>query len=339
VRKAATPLKLLVAGAVILVATVLALVQIRSSDYLLLPDPAHPAAPLVTVQGGHDRSGPGGIYFVDVLERQASVLEKLIPPLRGDGASLVKPTAVIPPGANAEVARRVAQAQMTTSQQFAAAVALRSLGYPVTARASGVVVDAVVPESDAKGRIVPGDVVVGVNGKPTMTIESLLTAIRSHRIGDRVFVQFRRAGKLGVAAVRLTRAAAGSPIPVVGLSQIEQAATVKLPRRVRIKAGRVGGPSAGLAFALQIRDELGRDVTRGNRVVATGAIGLNGDVEPVGGIKQKTFGARKAHADVFLVPAGSNAREARRYANGLRIIPVRTYTQALRSLARLPPKR
>jgi PDZ domain-containing protein len=339
VRKRATPLQLLVVGSVILVATVLALVQIRSSDYLLLPDPAHPAAPLVTVQGGHDRAGSGGVYFVDVLERHASVLEKLIPQLRGDGASLVKPTAVIPPGANAEVARRVARDQMETSQEFAAAVALRSLGYPVKARASGVLVDAVVPESDANGKIVPGDIVVGVDGKPTSTIESLFTRIRSHRIGDVVVVRFRREGEPREARVRLTRAAPGSQIPVVGLSQLEQAATVRLPRRVTIKAGRVGGPSAGLAFALQIREELGRDVTRGNRVVATGAIGLDGDVEPVGGIKQKTFGARKAHADVFLVPAGANAREARRYAGDLRIIPVATYAQALRSLAKLPPKR
>ena len=56
-------------------------------------------------------------------------------------------------------------------------------------------------------------------------------------------------------------------------------------------------------------------------------------------MKQKTFGAREAKADVFLVPAGDNAQEARRYANGLRIIAVKSFPQALRVLATLPPKR
>jgi PDZ domain-containing secreted protein len=55
-------------------------------------------------------------------------------------------------------------------------------------------------------------------------------------------------------------------------------------------------------------------------------------------VKQKTFGARQAKADVFLVPAGDNAQEAKRYANGLRIIPVKSFPQALRALATLPLK-
>jgi PDZ domain-containing secreted protein len=55
-------------------------------------------------------------------------------------------------------------------------------------------------------------------------------------------------------------------------------------------------------------------------------------------VKQKTLGARKAGVDVFLVPAGENAREARRYAKDLPIIPVHNFQQALRALATLAPK-
>jgi len=62
-------------------------------------------------------------------------------------------------------------------------------------------------------------------------------------------------------------------------------------------------------------------------------------VTSIGGIKQKTIGARKSHVDVFLVPVdGDNARDAKRYANGLRIIPVKSFQQALQALATLPPK-
>jgi PDZ domain-containing protein len=66
---------------------------------------------------------------------------------------------------------------------------------------------------------------------------------------------------------------------------------------------------------------------------------LDGSVEPIGGVEQKTYGARRAHADVFLVPAaGDNAADARRYAHGLRIIAVKSFPQALRALATLPSK-
>ena len=85
-------------------------------------------------------------------------------------------------------------------------------------------------------------------------------------------------------------------------------------------------------------EQLGRDVDRGYKVAATGQIELDGAITPIGGVKQKTFGAREAKADVFLVPAGDNAREARRYAHGLRVIAVKTFPQALRALATLPRK-
>jgi PDZ domain-containing protein len=117
----------------------------------------------------------------------------------------------------------------------------------------------------------------------------------------------------------------------------EQAATFKLPIRVSIDAGNVGGPSAGLAFALEVMQKLGRNVTHGYRVAATGEIELNGDVSPIGGVRQKVADAHKADVDVLLVPAGENAKVARHYATKhLRVIPVRTFGQALEALAGLP---
>jgi len=82
--------------------------------------------------------------------------------------------------------------------------------------------------------------------------------------------------------------------------------------------------------------KLGRNVLHGHKVAATGEMELNGQVGPIGGIKQKTYGVRQAGADVFLVPAGQNARDARRYAGPVHIIPVRNIDQALRALATLP---
>ena len=122
--------------------------------------------------------------------------------------------------------------------------------------------------------------------------------------------------------------------PVIGVV-VTQNASIDLPLSVKINAGSVGGPSAGLAFALDLLEQLGRDVDHGRRVAATGEIELDGTVAPIGGVEQKTIGVRRAGIHVFLVPAGDNAAEARRYADGLRIVPVKNFQQALQALATL----
>ena len=86
--------------------------------------------------------------------------------------------------------------------------------------------------------------------------------------------------------------------------RVGQDAEIKLPIDVDIDLGDVGGPSAGLAFALDILEELGRNADRGHTVAATGEIELDGSIRPIGGVKQKMFGVRHSGADVFLVPAG-----------------------------------
>jgi Lon-like protease len=125
-----------------------------------------------------------------------------------------------------------------------------------------------------------------------------------------------------------------SPQAKIGVI-LEPAIDIELPFPVRIDAGNVGGPSAGLAFALDVLEELGHNVLHGHKVAATGEIFADGTVGPIGGIKQKTIGAREAGVDAFLVPAGENARDARQGADGLRIIPVESFAQALHALATL----
>src|SRR5438094_9362838 len=104
------------AGLALVAAIVLYLVP--SNDYLLLPDRAHPVAPLVRVQGGHTPSGPGGIYFVDVFERRASMFESLFPWIHS-GSTLVPANLIIPPGVSDNAAREADLREMTISQKVA----------------------------------------------------------------------------------------------------------------------------------------------------------------------------------------------------------------------------
>ncbi len=76
---------------------VFALWRIPTGDYIFLPDHAHPVAPLVDVAGGHEPRNGGGIYFVDVLIRKATLLEELFGGLE-NGATLYAPSQVVPPG-------------------------------------------------------------------------------------------------------------------------------------------------------------------------------------------------------------------------------------------------
>jgi len=326
------PLAGLVVG--LLLVTVVALYLIPSSDYLLLPDIAHPVAPLVRVQGGRNPTGPGSIYFVDVIERRASMLESLFPWIHSDG-TLVPANLIVPPGTTDRDVRRVDLQEMATSQQVAAAVALRQLGYKVAARPNGVLVSVIELGSHAAGVLQPDDVITAVDGAPTPTVSSLRRRLAGAKIGQTVTLHVRRGVRRLVLRVKTIADPLAPKRAIVGFTP-DQSARITLPRRVSIDAGNVGGPSAGLAFALEVMAKLGRDVTRGHRVAATGEIELNGAVAPIGGVKQKVFDARKAGADVFLVPAGENAAEARRYASGLRIIPVKSFPQALRALATLP---
>jgi len=336
VTRALTPLRLAGVLAGLILAAAIVLYLVPSNDYILLPDTAHPVAPLVTVKGGHDPKGPGGILFVDVFERRASVFESLFPWIH-KGATLVPARLIVPPGVSDKAVRQADLHAMTISQKVAAAVALRRLGYKVVAKPSGVIVAALDERSHAVGKVQPSDLIVSVNGTPTRTIAKLRAILATVNVGETVTLVILRGAQHHTIAIKTIADTRNAKRAIVGFAP-EQAAEIKLPVKVQIDAGNVGGPSAGLAFALEVMEELGRDVDHGYRVAATGALELDGAVTPIGGVKQKTFGVRNADADVFLVPAGDNAREARRYADGLRIIAVKSFPQALRALATLPRK-
>ena len=317
---------------------VVALYLIPSNDYLFLPDPAHPVAPLMRVQGGHNPTGPGGIYFVDVFERRATELESLFPWIRS-GATLVPASRIVPPGVSDAALRRADLRQMSISQRVAAAVALHQLGYHVVARPAGVIVDYAEPGSHAVGKLEPADVVVSVDGRPTLTVGALHKQLAGVHPGATVTLGVQRGGNSLAVRVQTIADPRDHRHALIGFLLAGESANIHLPIEVQITSGDIGGPSAGLAFALEVMEKLGRNIDHGYRVAATGTISLNGAVGTIGGVKQKTIGARDAKADVFLVPAGDNATEARRYANGLRIIAVQSFPQALRALATLPPKR
>ena len=303
-----------------------------ADDYLFVPDRAKPLADKVEVEGER-ASAKGDVYYVDLFVRRIRLLEQLLPFTRPEGSSFVSEEVLAPSGETDAERDRQNAADMERSEETAAVVALRELGYDVVATPRGVLVTSVAPDVPAAEVLEPGDVLVAVDGVAVKTPAELRARIGTREPGDTLTLSVRREDKKPVQVKVRTIASPDDPTrPIVGIL-IEQEADVKLPFEVDIDLGRVGGPSAGLPFALEIARQLGRNVTNGCRIAATGALALDGTVIPIGGVKQKTVGARRADVDYFLVPAGENAEDAQENADGLEIIPVESFQQALQKLA------
>ena len=329
--------RLLAGGGILLALGAFLLWTLPSPDYLVLPNSAQPLNGRVHVEGGREPRGPGGIYYLDVTERRARWLEHIFAFARPDGASLLSASEVVPSGSSFESERRQNLAEMKRSEEVAAAVALRQAGFEVRARRTGVLVEAVLLDVPAAKVLKEEDVVVSVDGKPTLTIAQLRNILAPLRPGTVVSLRVRRAGRVLSLKVE-TIADPRASRTILGIFRASQSADISLPIHVAIDLGGVGGPSAGLPFALDVYEQLGHKIDHGLKVAATGELDLDGTVGPIGGVKQKTFGAREAGVDVFLVPAGENATEARKYAGRLRVVPVESFQQALHVLATLSQK-
>ena len=327
------------AGVVLAVIALIVLYLIPSDKYyVFLPDRAHALQPLVRIQGERPASGSGGVYFVDVRFRKARLLEDLLHRPLERNASLLPVQAVLG-DVSAKQQARIDVAEMAESQKIAAALALKRLGYRVRIRLPKVIVRGVFRTAPAHRVLKAGDQLLAVNGRPVHSLGRLHTLIASHRPGDRLRIRYLRSGRAAAATITTIASLDDKSDAAIGILVDDAGGSIgKLPLRVRINTGDVGGPSAGLAFALDLMEEFGKDVDRGYKVAATGELDFDGSVLPIGAVKQKTIGAREAGVDVFLVPAGSNARVARKYADGLQVIPVQSFPQALRALATLPLK-
>ena len=325
------PTVALLAGALLLVvATVLYVAP--SDQYILLPDEPRALDPLVVVRSEKPNTDAGGIYYVAVDVRKASLLEELFPSLQ-EGSTLVPDEVFNPTGVDERVRRRAELREMQRSQRYATAVALKALGLPVRIEPVGARVAQTLRGYPARGKLRAGDLIVSIDGKPVTVPDDLTRILRKRKPGESIALRVRRRGRMRDVKILTVPNPANPEVPFLGIELSEP--TITLPFPVKFDLGQVGGPSAGLAFALDLAEELGRDVDRGRRVAATGEIGLDGSVRAVGGIKQKTIGARQSDMDLFLVPV-ENAAEARRYAGDLRVVPVDSYQQALQVLATAP---
>lgn len=303
--------------------------------YLEAPGPSYCERDVIAVEGKAIH-GKGCFYALTVQLKPANWAERIFPRFRNSDTLV--------PG---EKIRRYQftygntnvpfwSASLEYSEKVAEAVALRNAKYRVLVEPLGVRVGAInSPAARTLDAFV--DTIVAVNGHPTLTMERLQAVIRRQRPGAALRLTVLRNDARTRITVR-TNATRSSPAAAIG-AYLEQALNVTSPIGIDFNYPyEGGGPSAGLAFALALADRLGPKIDRGYQIAATGQLELDGRVEPIGGVKQKVRAAQRAGAEIFLVPAGENAAEAQRNAGKMKIIPVTSFQQALRKLAKLPPR-
>jgi PDZ domain-containing protein len=225
-------------------------------------------------------------------------------------------------------------AQMDTSKQQALGVAFEELGYDAISGQGAEVVQ-VTAGTPAGMSLAAGDLIVAIDDVAVTSHYDVIEQLADRRPRTPVELTVDPAGPVGSGTMALTLdAAPGQPeLAFLGATLATREPRFDFPFPVDIALEEVGGPSAGLAFTLEVIDALTPgDLTGGQRVAATGTIELDGSVGRVGGVAQKTAVAAQADVDLLLVPR-AELDEARRLADGLVVEAVDNLSGALRVLA------
>ena len=233
------------------------------------------------------------------------------------------------PGTTGEEVDEENAAAMTSSQESAVAAALTLLDIDYTQELS---VADVVEGSPAEGVLQDGDTVVAVGEEPIDGIDTLRAALNGIG-GGTAEVTVRRNGS--EVTEKITPRLAESGTYQLG---IQLATTYDFPFEVKIGEGieKVGGPSAGMMFALGIVDRLTPEqLTDGKHFAGTGTIDAAGNVGPIGGIRQKLIGASDAGARYFLAPEANCAEVAGHIPDGLAVVSVSTLSEARDAVEKL----
>jgi Lon-like protease len=315
------------AGVTALVLLVFGLNFYRLPVVALTPGPAEDVLARVKVEGGTPvYDSKGKLYLTSVgIDDDVRFYEALLD-LANRDVELRPRAELFPDGDSSDEIDRENVQLMDHSKRIAQVVALRKLGHKV--EPSGVEVGDVVRGAPADGRLEAGDQILRVDGRKVASIDQVRAAITSHRSGEQVAFLVARDATHTSVAVRVA-AADGQPRVGVELRELFEV----LPVKVSIETENIGGPSAGLMFALSIIDRLTpEDLTGGRRIAGTGEISIDGEVLPIGGVAEKLVGARRQGASVFLIPADNCPDVRGRVPAGLRLVRVATLDDALRFL-------
>jgi PDZ domain-containing protein len=176
--------------------------------------------------------------------------------------------------------------------------------------------------------------VTAIDGRAIDSRNEASRAIEAARPGEPLTFHIEAAGQ--EQDVQMTRDRCIDEAPkraFVGVNMVQP-----FPFPLSIESGDIGGPSAGLMWALGLYDLMtSGDLTGGRTIAGTGTIALDGTVGPIGGITDKIVAAERSGADVFLVPVDDMPELDGTDTGDVEVVPVATFDEALEALGATPP--
>jgi PDZ domain-containing protein len=305
---------------------------------------AEKCAERVMIEGG-EASTTGGFYLTTVLSLKASNLFFVLYGWLAPYTEVIPSNQVRGNLTDTQYAKLL-QYEMSNSQQTAIYSALQAVGQASSIQYAGIYVKSLLEQSLSKGILAPGDLIITLDGKPMQTTSELIKYLSERkRVGDVVKIEYIHNDERKVAEVPLVSLNNGQPglgLSVGNQIQVESSIEITMANKD------IGGPSAGLMFALEIADQVTTgELTQGYTIAGTGTMDLEGNVGQIGGIEHKLRAAEKIGADLFFLPADRNPtdrneREAKaeitKRGYNLQLVPVHSLSEALQYLQQLTPK-
>ena len=286
---------------------------------------------LIAISGGEVYETTGEIRLTtvtrsgnpDSLPGWLDVLSGWLDPTR----TVIPVDIAYPPGVSVEQNREAAQIDMENSQQEAIAAALAYAGIPFS---STLIVSQALEGGPSEGVLLEDDLIVQAMGTPVHTVTELRDLIAVSGVNTPLDLVVERSGAEIDLQIVPRMSEGATPMPMIG---ILVSGRYDFPLEIDIALENVGGPSAGLVFALGIVDKLSPDdLTGGGIFAGTGTINARGDVGSVGGIRHKMHGALADGAQWFLAPADNCPDVLGHIPEGLSVIPVATLDDAVDAL-------
>jgi len=275
----------------------------------------------------------GSLYQLTVRRDEANVLI-YIWSLVNDSYDLYPREVILPDGVTPKELSEISIQNMRTSENVAIAVALENVGYEISSKGDGVAVVGILDDSPVKDKLKKGDLLNSINNKNISSATEFISTLRTYSIGETVSIGLLREvdgnKKTLTIETTLIEHIEYEGEPMVGFLATTVNERFDFPFEIDIKTGNVGGPSAGLMMALNVYNNLiPEDLTNSMIVAGTGTIEIDGSVGPVGGIKQKVIAAKKAGAELILVPV-ANFEEAKIFeTEETAIVAVDSFSEAL----------
>ena len=311
--------------------------------YVSRPGMAMELSHVIEVENGHEASGEFMLTTIRLGKANVfSYLMTIVHPYY-----LLEPEEAVRSDHESDEEYRVRQLyMMETSQENALQVAFEHTGHHYVVKYHGIYVLTILEGSPADGILKPGDRIIAVDGRMVERAEDFTSYVQTRREGDTIELSVVRDEKERKESITLQMIPEIGK-PGIGISLVEDKEVTTDPE-VTIDTEDIGGPSAGLMFALEIYNQLSdNDITKGYRIAGTGTISPEGEVGPIGGIGQKVVAAAEAGAEIFFAPnekgkAGSNYEQAVETARDIDtdmiIVPVDTFAEALDFLWSLTEK-